>query len=193
MKHFKLFMVLLGCKPKGRHIEQHDIFFGIGRSLKDLLPDMVASWPEAPKIHIDAWREVTEVGGYSISIIQKENTSKDIVQGVKLFFLNLGGYKEHEFEEYHYKMLVVGKEKSGAIKEARESAFYKHTGFKGADSHIDDKYGVDIDDLYEIEEILPGHLKEKFTLHILPAASIKKDEWHLGYTRLSQLADQKEI
>jgi len=182
-------MVLLGCKPKGRYTEQHDIFFGIAHSLKDLLPDMAAFWPEAPKLHIDAWREVTEVGAYTISIIQKENAGKDMVQAGKLFFINLGGYKEHEFEEYHYKMLVVGKEKSVAIKEARESAFYKHTGFKGADSHIDDKYGVDVDDLYEIEEILPGHLKEKFSLQIIPAASIKKDEWHLGYTRLSQLAD----
>jgi hypothetical protein len=25
----------------------------------------------------------------------------------QLFFINLGGYKENEFEEYHYKMITV--------------------------------------------------------------------------------------
>jgi hypothetical protein len=148
---------------------------------------IIACWPEAPKIHIDAWREVTQVEGHSIRIIPKETATKDIESAVKLFFLNLGGYKQNEFEEFHYKMLVVGKEKSMAIKEAKESAFYKHTGFSGADSHIDDKYGVDVDDLYEIEDILPADIKERYALHIMPASNTKKDEWHLGYTKLSTL------
>ena len=187
MNRLKLYMVLLGCKPKGRYTEQHDIFFGIGCDLKDLIPDITASWPEAPKIHIDAWREVTEVEGFTIHVVQKEEGYKNIEQAGKLFFLNLGGYKKNEFEEYHYKMLVVGKQKTVAIQKAKESAFYKHTGFKGADSHIDDKYGIDVDDIYEIADILPHHLKEKFTLQITTGAVDKKDIWHLGYTILSKL------
>jgi len=52
-------MLLLGCKPPGRNTEQHDIFFGIGSGLKELIPAIIDSWPEAKKkIHIDAWREV---------------------------------------------------------------------------------------------------------------------------------------
>lgn len=190
MEHTKLYMLLLGCKPEGRYTEQHDIFFGTGSSLKDLLPGIPAFWPGPHKIHIDAWREVTEVDGYSISLAPKvsktglaENTTN------RLFFLNLGGYKENDFEEYHYKMLVVAIDKAGAIKQAKESAFYRHTGFKGADSHIDDKYGVDVDDLYEIEEILPPSIKEKFAVSIRPAANAAKDAWHLGYTKLSSLVD----
>ena len=188
MNRLKLYMVLLGCKPKGRYTEQHDIFFGIGYSLKDLVPDITASWPEAPKIHIDAWREVTEVEGFTIEVVPKEVGYKSIEQAGKLFFLNLGGYKENEFEEYHYKMLVVGKEKTVAVQKAKESAFYKHTGFKGADSHIDDKYGIDVDDMYEIADILPGRLKEKFSLQIMTGAADKKDAWHLGYTILSKVS-----
>jgi len=38
----KLFMLLLGCKPPGRHTEQHDVFFGIARSLRDLVPEIQA-------------------------------------------------------------------------------------------------------------------------------------------------------
>ena len=189
MDQLKLYMILLGCKPKGRYTEQHDIFFGVGHSLKELVSDIIASWPEAPKIHIDAWREVTEVEGYTISIVPKEAAQKTIKQAGKLFFLNLGGYKENEFEEYHYKMLVVGKEKASAVQKAKESAFYKHTGFTGADSHIDDKYGLDVDDLYEIEDILPGHIKEKFSVQITRAENTNKDEWHLGYTRLTKLIE----
>jgi hypothetical protein len=186
LETLKLYMLLLGCKPPGRFIEQHDIFFGIGHSLKELVPAIITSWPEAPKIHIDAWREVTAVDGYSISILPKTNKS---VQDEKLFFLNLGGYKKDEFEEYHYRMIVVGKDKAAAIQQAKSSAFYAHTGFKGADSHIDDKYGVDVDDLYEIEDILPAGIKDMYTVKIMPAIDQYKDEWRLGYTRLDKLFD----
>ncbi|MES2374125.1 MAG: DUF1543 domain-containing protein [Bacteroidota bacterium] len=188
MENTKLFMLLLGCKPEGRFTEQHDIFFGVGKSLKDLLQEILAAWPGPHKIHIDAWREVTETDGYAISLLPKEH-SDAAPKDKRLFFLNLGGYKENEFEEYHYKMLSVASDKSEAIKQAKATAFYKHTGFKGADSHIDDKYGVDVDDLYEIEDILPSSIKEKYTIVIRPAEGIKKDAWHLGYTKLSSLVD----
>lgn len=62
----KLFMVLLGSKAPGRHVEQHDFFFGIASALRDLVGEIKLFWPEAgDKIHIDAWREVTAVEGSS--------------------------------------------------------------------------------------------------------------------------------
>ncbi len=73
MGSLKLYMLLLGCKPAKRNTEQHDIFFGIGSELKDLLQDIYNFWPEAnKKIHIDAWREVTQVDNYNISIMPRE-------------------------------------------------------------------------------------------------------------------------
>jgi len=190
MESIKLFMILLGCRPKGRHTEQHDIYFGAGLSLKDLVPDIIAFWPEPEKIHIDAWREITEVDGYSVSLVEKEIVNAGTGNNpYRLFFLNLGGYKENEFEEYHYKMLVVGNDKAAAIQQAKKSAFYKHTGFSGAVSHIDDKYGVDVDDLYEIEDILPVHIKEKYSVFLTPALHAEKDGWHLGYMKLSKLIE----
>ena len=188
MENIKLYMLLLGCKPKDRFTEQHDIFFGAGQSLKDLLPDILAFWPGPHKIHIDAWRRVTEVNGYHIHLVAKETVTKEAVRNNgQLFFLNLGGYKADEFEEYHYKMLVVAKDKAGAIEQAKQSAFYKHTGFNGAHSHIDDKYGVDVDDLYEIEDILPAAIKENYFVEIEQVTDPEKDQWHLGYTKLSSL------
>lgn len=181
-------MLLLGCKPNGRFTEQHDIFFGAGESLKDLVPDILSFWPDAGKIHIDAWRTVTEADGYEIKLVPRENETNTIdTNNPQLFFINLGGYKENEFEEFHYKMLVVGKDKGEAIQKAKESAFYQHTGFTGAVSHIDDKYGVDVDDLYEIEDILPMSIKEKYSVQLTSKDAIPKDEWILGYTKLSSL------
>jgi hypothetical protein len=183
---YKLYMVLLGCVPKGRLTEQHDIFFGIGSSLKELIADMYKFWPDASDLHIDAWREVTAVDGYNVTIVPKveAQTNDD-----NLFFINLGGYKAGELEEYHYKMVTVGKTMAEAIKKSKKSTFYKHYGMKGAAaSHIDDKYGIDVDNLYKVEEILAPHLTEQYSLALTKADDVlHEDELHIGYVRLSKL------
>ena len=182
-------MLLLGCKPVGRYTEQHDVFFGIGNSLIDLVPEIIQSWPEAKgDIHIDAWREVGFVDNYSIHVLPKKQPGADDgLKDIKLFFLNLGGYKQNEFDEFHYKMIVACENKSAAIQQAKKTAFYKHIGFKGAPSHIDDKYGVDVDDVYEIEDILPSHIKEQYTIMLSHSTNPIEDPVHLGYFRLNKL------
>lgn len=182
MKHqeVRLYMVLLGCTPQGRLIEQHDIFFGIGSSLKELKPEMYNTWPDGGQLHIDSWREVTQVDGYTVSIVPKEGKT----QTEKLFFINLGGYKPGDLEEYHYKMLIVAESMSIAIKTAKQTAFYKHVGFPGAVSHIDDKYGIDVDDVYNVEDILPAVFKETYTLKITKATELKEDKLNIGYLKL---------
>src|SRR5690606_27103990 len=133
MQSLRLFMVVLGCTPVGRHTEQHDVFFGIGYDLGDLLPKMYAFWPEANrKIHIDSWREVTQVSGYAVNVIPRGDLFPEMQPMAKLFFINLGGYKENDLEEYHYKMLVACADKGIAVQQAKQTAFYRHTGFAGA-------------------------------------------------------------
>jgi len=106
----------------------------------------------------------------------------------KLFFLNLGGYKPNDLEEYHYKLLAVADTKTTAIQSAKQTAFYLHTGFKGATSHIDDKYGVDVDDVYEIADILPEDIKATHSLLIENKSGIlHEDELHIGYVTLGSL------
>lgn len=181
-------MLLLGCKPQPRNTEQHDVFFAIGTGLKDLLPDIYSFWPEAQqKLHIDAWREVTQVDGYDVWVQPKESGAMAARYIVKLFFINLGGYKPCEFEEFHYKMLVAAADKGTAIQKAKQTAFYQHTGFAKADSHIDDKYGIDVDDLYEITDILSAETKEKYSIVLSAAGESKTDGFNLGYTKLGNL------
>ena len=187
MENSKLFMILLGATPKGRNIEQHDIFFGIAKSLKELIPQIKAFWPEAKgQIHIDAWREVTMVDNFSIEIIAKKVLAEPLLDN--LFFINLGGYKENEFEEYHYKMLTIAENLSNASKNAKATTFYKHCGFKGATSHIDDKYGIDVDDIYNVADILSEHYKENYSLKITKVKTFfEEDALHIGYLKLDKI------
>jgi hypothetical protein len=184
---YKLYMILLGCKPKGRNTEQHDIFFGIAKELKDLVPQMKASWKNSGKIHLDAFRSVTNVDGHAITIKEKQ---KKASSNLNLFFLNLGGYKENHFDEFHYKMLTVANEKSKAIHAAKQSAFYLNTGFgKVAISHIDDKYGVDVDDIFDIKDILTQEMKDQFSIEIAAEINeaLPQDEISLGYYKIDEL------
>lgn len=181
-------MLMLGAKPPGRYTEQHDIFFVIAGSINEVKPNIKAFWPEAKdKIHIDAWREVNNVEGYQITVVDKQADLMSPSSTNKLFFVNLGGYQENKFEEQHYVLLTVKKDKSLAFKEAKQTLFYQHNHFEGAASHIDDKYGVDVDDLYEIEDILSPEQKKKYRIDIKPVRGLSEDELHLGYLKLSQL------
>lgn len=180
----KLFMLMLGCRPDGRFTEQHDIFFGIAQNLRELVPDIKAFWPEAKgNIHIDVWREVTAVGNYKIEVVANDSQKS----AEKLFFINLGGYKRGEFDEYHYKVVVVAPSLAAATKLAKDTSFYKHFGFKGAVSHIDDKFGVDVDDVYDVAEILSEKFTGRFGLKIVRDENPKADELHIGYLKLDKI------
>lgn len=160
-------------------------FFGIGQSLSDVKNDITNFWREANgKIHMDGWEKVKSVDGHKIEAV-KRNASR--FQTKKLFFINLGGYKQNEFEEYHYKMLTIAVDKEIAIQKTKQTAFYKHSGFEDATSHIDDKYGIDVDDTYEIEDILPSHLKEQYSIQITKDEVEKEDKIHLGYLKIDKI------
>lgn len=175
----KLFMLLVGCSPAARNIEQHDVFFGIGETIKEVLQDAIASWPEAGKsFHVDAWREVTKVDQFRITVSENPGAS----QPPYLFFINLGGYKRGEFEEFHYKLITVAPTKNEAVKAAKQTAFFKHTGFRGATAHIDDRYGIDVDDVFLVREILHPRLTRTYAITIEDLGQdLPDDELHLGY------------
>jgi hypothetical protein len=181
----KLFMLLIGCMPPGRHVEQHDVFFSIGDSIRDVIPQVQAFWPEAKNsLHFDAWREVRKVDGFSTKVIEAAGTASE----TQLFFINLGGYKPGEFEEFHYKMIIAAGDKGDAVTRAKQVAFFRHTGFKGATAHIDDRYGIDVDDFFAIPDILPADIKKKYSLEVTPASEDQpEDEIHLGYFKLDSV------
>lgn len=177
-----LYMVILGCNLPNRHIEQHDVFFNVGTDLLSLKQSMYDFWPEAgEKLHIDSYRAVSRVGNYEIKIVDRGNW--DTQNELNLYFLNLGGYKPNDMEEYHYKQLVVAKSIEEAIATATENTFYKHH----SEPHVDNKYGMDVDDIYLVSDILPIHIKDKYSLHIVEShAPNKEDDLVIGYIKLSE-------
>ncbi|MET0242893.1 MAG: DUF1543 domain-containing protein [Flavitalea sp.] len=185
MASVKLFMILIGAELTQRHTEQHDVYFGIGETWKDLIPGMKAFWPDAKKLHVDAWREVTNIDGYGIEVLGKDAPSHDNETGLQLFFLNLGGYKRDEFDEFHYKMVCLGADKAEAIAKAKKTAFYKHTSLPEAGSHIDDKYGIDIDDAYAITEILSKEILLRYRIAVTNNTDNQADKISLGYFKFS--------
>ena len=185
--HLKLFMLLLGSKAPGRLVEQHDFFFGIATSLKELLPEIKSFWAEAgDTIHIDGWREVSVVDGHQVRI-RLRNEITDSTSDKKLFFINLGGYQPNKLEEQHYTILTAKPDRAAAVREAKETLFFKHNGFKGANTHIDEKYGIDVDDIYQVEEILSAVQKENYHIELAPVEGLSEDTIHLGYLKLSAL------
>ncbi|WP_297986323.1 DUF1543 domain-containing protein [uncultured Chryseobacterium sp.] len=181
----KLFYIILGCTPKGRNIEQHDVFFGIAETLKDLVPAMKNFWPEAEgKIHIDCYQEVKFADGYEVKIVEKKSEANEN----QLFFINLGGYKPGFFEEFHEQHLMVGKSMGDVVKRVKKTEFYKTMGFKNAVSHIDDKHGVDIDDIFAISDILPEEMKKKYSI-ILEKSKMENQQnpMEIGYLKIDKI------
>ena len=182
-------MVLLGSKAPQRTVEQHDYFFGIASSLQELVPQMHDFWPEAgSSLHIDGWREVTHVDGYAVHVVLNEQRQPD--NGKRLFFVNLGGYQSGKLEEQHYTLLTVQDDRKGAIKTSTMTDFFKNQSIaavKSASAHIDEKYGIDVDDVYRIEDVLPASVKGRYRIALVPEEDVLPDAVHLGYYKLDKL------
>ena len=181
----KLFYIIIGCTPKGRHTEQHDVFFGIAENIRDLVPEIINFWPEAKgKLHVDAYREVNFVNGYQVEVVEKSKKST----AETLFFFNLGGYLPDVLQEYHQQVLVVEKSLSEATQKVKSSAFYKdYNQPNGASSHIDDKYALDVDDAFAVDDILKKKKKEKFSLKLTKTDHVSEDKIYNGYFKLDKL------
>lgn len=188
MSNLRLFMVLLGCRPKGRLTEQHDVFFGLAESLTELIPAFSKFWPSSGGLHIDAWREVAFVNNYRIQVIPRKSVLHQEAK-LHLFFINLGGYRSGEFEEFHQKILVVAPNTADAIKQAKQSRFFKEASCisAGGASHIDDKYGIDVDEIHRIEDVWSEKEKEQYELLIEEVLQAPIDADQIGYLKLSKL------
>lgn len=214
----KLFMLKIGARPQGRLIEQHDVMFVIANSLSETIESVNQHWPAVKNNwHLDAWREVRRVGDYQILLsknsLSKDGLSKDNAladnifadetvdnkldsHGKQLYFVNLGGYLPGQFEEFHYKTLVVAETLGKATAQVKKTAFYQDYTFDNVDtaksgvatSHVDDKHQLDLDDIHCVADLLPNDV----ALTIQPLTEPEKnqlpdDALHIGYLSLKQI------
>ena len=207
--NMKLFMLKIGARPQGRLIEQHDVMFVIANSLSETIESVNQHWPAVKNNwHLDAWREVKRVGDYQILLstdsLSKDGLSKDNAladnkldsPGKQLYFVNLGGYLPGQFEEFHYKTLVVAETLGKATAQVKKTAFYQDYTFDNVDtaksgvatSHVDDKHQLDLDDIHCVADLMPRDV----ALTIQPLTEPEKnqlpdDALHIGYLSLKQI------
>lgn len=149
-----LWKVLLGAKPPGRTIEQHDITFVVGDTIQDCIPALRACWP-VPGVHVDSYMPIRQIERYQVVVVPKGQIPIEVVPGLKLYFINLGGYMPNDPEEYHERLMVAAPDLDSAKQKAREHLFYtSRLQVAGTQPHIDDKY--EIDDALEVNELLRG-------------------------------------
>ena len=216
-----LYCILLGCTPRGRHIEQHDVFFGVARKLDDLSDtikgfwyrtilsdlvtavrkvspdidtaalqsDLMTTLSRRDKVHIDAWTQVRYVDGYRVTI--REGSVPQTEDSLKLFFINLGGYRENEFEEHHRKLFMVAPKISEVFERIMALDFMKEyspdaLGIAGG-AHLDDQHRItmEADDVVSVSEAIG----EGYTLVLEPVDSHPADVLNVGYTHINYPED----
>jgi hypothetical protein len=211
-----LFCILLGCTPKGRNIEQHDVMFGVANTLQGLTDDMKNFWynniidevsaslkkqlpgldnqqfsstllktlSRRDKVHVDAWMKVEYASGYKVQIRKKHSEPQE--DNLKLYFINLGGYKENEFEEFHKKLFVAATAVSDALQQVMHHPFMKEhspaeLGIAGG-AHLDDQHKIE----FEADDIVcvSDAIGNEYELVLEKADSPKENEMAIGYVRL---------
>ena len=122
--------------------------------------------------------------GFEVKIVEKNSE----ISENQLFFINLGGYQAGKFEEFHQQYLMVGRSMAEIIKRVKQTEFYKTMGFANAVSHIDDKHGVDIDDIFNVNDILPLEMKEKFSIVLEKSENAVQENFtHIGYLKIDKI------
>lgn len=175
MKSLKLYAVVLGGAAEKSNTELHDVVFAVGTTIEDCYFQLLDKWFGLhEKMHIDSYMELDVVDGFEISLQKERSADRD----KKLFFINLGAYKEGDFMEHHANTFLVG----GLATEIKKRA--KEKLLNGYDEvHKDDLY--EVDDMIAIEELDGYHvhlnpteksqnLKPMNGYHVLPKKVVKE-------------------
>jgi hypothetical protein len=183
----KLFMILVGFKPKGYLTEQHDIVFVVldsysdreaengdskpSESTKAKILKAAPPVPPGTEIHVDAYVEIMVADQYSVTVAEGPAKKSDR----DLYFANLGGYKIDDFQEYHKKLLLVLADESQIkSRAAKDSFFTEMDKIKNASPHVDDRHrlNAEVEDKLKVVDVLEGyHLV--FELSVLPNSITK--------------------
>ena len=107
----KLFMVYVGGSFRNANTELHDVRFSIGETIENCYDDLRRQWWGDPKsLHLDAWGAVEQADGFDVRLAHERSTDSDL----RLFFVNLGGYRPGQFEELHRNVLIVASDAKAA-------------------------------------------------------------------------------
>jgi hypothetical protein len=133
----KLFVIYIGGRTRQSLIELHDMRFVVAEKIEDTYAELKKSWWGLPEsLHLDCWGALEAADGYQISLVP-QGTDKNF--GLKLYFVNLGGYSQKEFTELHQNIFIVAENEAVAKQRAVASVKSWSQGHK--------------DHLYEVESV----------------------------------------
>jgi hypothetical protein len=169
----QLFLVVLGGRIDGCHIELHDVRFVVGASIEDTLPELRQQWFGRRRgLHIDSWLAVRAVAGWRVELGRGPSEGPE-----RLWFVNRGGYDPSQLAEQHAFGLVVATSAQTAKAQARL------LGVPGGDVQ------QHTDDLHAIDDCLPITLLEGWHVHLIADASVPAQplvpDW-FGYRRIDR-------
>ncbi len=113
-----LYLVVLGGKIPGGHVEMHDVRWVVGETIQSTVPQLQAQWlGHSRGLHIDSYKLIKFVDGHRIKMVVNDQANNKEIN--KLWFINLGGYKPGEMLEQHHLELVVAPSVQTAKQKAR--------------------------------------------------------------------------
>ena len=146
-----LFLVYLGGRIQGCHIEMHDVRFVVGSTIEQTYSKLKAQWVgDKNNVHMDSYMQIQHIDGYKVEVVEEAHSQPE-----KLYFVNLGAYRADRLAEQHDFALYVARSSEEAKQRAKESllAGLSHL-------HKDDLH--DVDDCFAID-LLDSHLSIKLT------------------------------
>ena len=157
----KLFLVVLGGRCKGCHVEQHDVRWVVGETIEATLPALRQEWIGLRRgLHIDSYRCIDHVDGHRVVVVEQaeDRSSADGPDGPRLWFVNLGAYDPTSMAEQHHFGVIVARSSASAKARARQR------WLRGQEQvHKDDLHNVlmdsALDDLLPIQGNGQWHLK----------------------------------
>jgi hypothetical protein len=149
----KLYAVYLGGKAPGANTEIHDTVFLITADLSSDKDKIKALWfGNKNSVHIDSHAIVYGVGEYKVVIGDESDPNLDHEKELKLFFINFGASDPGKLSEKHQSGFFVGKDKTDAIRQAKQVFLVNDS-----DVHLDNS--LEVDDCID--------LNDKFNFRIL--------------------------
>jgi hypothetical protein len=138
-----LWLVVLGGRAPGCHVELHDVRFVAGAAIDDTLPELRRQWfGRREGLHLDAYLAVRAVDGWAVRLGRAPSAPGP----ERLWFVNLGAYRPDSLAELHHFGLVVARSPQAA------KAAAKRQWLRGAlQQHKDDLAAVD--DCLAIEQL----------------------------------------
>src|SRR5690625_2233875 len=93
----RLIACVLGGAAPGARTELHDVAFAVGPDLEAVHEQLLDGWFGDPHgLHVDAWAFLDSVEGYRVRLARTPPAN-----GLRLYFINIGGYRPGEFGEQH--------------------------------------------------------------------------------------------